>query len=963
MNRLNSIIKIDNKKEYFKHLSSLPIPIVVADTESRLILYVNPKAEDLWMRSADELVGSKQTILHSDYWNEKGRETFSRDFEALKNGRPASITPNAALRADGVEIPIEISAIMINIEDKLALVGTFISTQQREDAYKKLNVKVDELDAIFKNSQVGIMYLKGGRFLHKANQKLADILGYDSPDEMHGISMEQLHLSKERFIWFGEHHYESLQMNKSTHINYQLRKKDGKGVWISLSGKAVDSNIPADLNKGVIWIIDDISDYKSLEATLKTQNENLENLLKNINGISWKYDIKSNKFTYVSANAKQILGYDLDEWSDFDSWKMMVHPEDREEAASYCAIETQKGKDHFMEYRMLKKDGSTVWVLDIVSLSKDENGTPKTLFGFILDISKQKNDQLKIAHDREYLQNIVDSVQDPIMVIKNDYTIELMNKNLQEKLPLMNIEDIQNPKCYEVSHNRKSPCDGSEHPCPLQQVIDTNSYTKVIHKHTNKDGKSNFVELAASPLLNDKNECIGIVESAHDITEHLDMLDELQTKTALLDFQAHHDELTGLPNRTLYHDRVEQAIEKAKRLNKKFVLIFIDLDHFKEVNDSLGHDAGDKVLLESTKRLGTCIRSEDTLSRLGGDEFTILLENIDKIQDVSVVAQKILDTFEQPFILEGHTLYLSCSIGISIYPDDGLLANDLLKYADNAMYKAKDEGRNNFQFYTKEMTELVFERMMLESNIRQAIKNNEFVLYYQPQYNANTNELIGMEALIRWQHPTLGIIPPSKFIPLAEESSLIIEIDNWVMKNAMEQVAQWHKMSLKTGILSLNLAIKQLESSHFLETLQATMNDTSFETQWLKLEVLERDVMKNPQDNVEKLNLLHELGIKLSIDDFGTGQSSLTYLKRFPLDQLKIDQSFVRDIHEDEEDDAIVITIIALAKALKLDVIAEGVETKEQLDFLLENGCENIQGYYFSRPLSTEDTEKLLLNN
>ena len=937
------IITIENKEEYFSHLSSLPVATVVADVASGTILYMNPTAEELWMKKAENLVGSPQSVLHPI--NKKISVTRST---------------HSILRADGQEIPVELSASMVSIEGKEALIGTFVSTEKREKAYSSLRDKEEEISAVFENSQVGIMYLKGGRFLHRANQRLADILGYDSSEEMHGISMRELHISEKRFKWFGNHHYEPLRNHESTHINYQLRKKNGESIWISLSGKALDPQTPADLDKGVIWIIDDITDYKKLEHTLTAHNKKLQNLLNNIKGISWEFDLASDKFTYVSSNTEDILGYKHSEWTDFDSWKEMIHPEDREETANYCSIETKKAKDHTMEYRMLKKDGSTVWVLDIVSLGLDDDGVPAILYGFILDVTKQKTDQLKIQYDKEHLQNIVNSVPDPIMVIKEDYSVDLMNTTLREILPFLTIADRDHPKCYEISHRRSTPCDGSEHPCPLAEVMRTQENTKALHKHKDSEGRSHYVELAASPLLNEEGECIGIIESARDVTNHLDTLNELKAKGTALDYQAHHDALTGLPNRTLYHDRVELAIQKAKRLEKQFTLFFIDLDHFKEVNDSLGHDAGDRVLLEATKRLEYCLRAEDTLSRLGGDEFTVLLENIENLEDISLVAQKIVESLREPFVIEGHKLYLSCSIGISSYPEDSVYANDLLKFADNAMYKAKSEGRDNFQFYSKGMTALVFERIEMEANIRTALSNDEFRVYYQPQYNANTQKLTGMEALIRWEHPSRGLVPPMEFIPLAEKSSLIIEIDNWVMQTAMKQVSRWHKEGLNPGVLSLNLAIKQLESPTFVERLKAYMHKADFKAEWLKLEVLERDVMKNPEESVEKLNLFHNLGMKLAIDDFGTGQSSLTYLKRFPLDQLKIDQSFVKDIHQDEEDDVIVVTIIALAKALKLDLIAEGVETKEQLAFLLENGCEKIQGYYFSRPIDVVAMESLL---
>lgn len=827
------IFQVKDKNRYFQVLSSLPVAVVVADIETGIILHVNPPAEKLWKYDATTLIGKSQTVLHSDYWNDKSRETFSKDIETLRAGKMLTQSKNAALRADGSEIPITINAILVNLEGKEAIVGTFLSLEDEEKAYKELAQKEQELNTIFDNSQVGIAYLKNGRILHKANKKLANMLGYDANVDIEGLSIEDFHLSHEKFVWFGEHHYEALREKHATHINYQLRKKNGESIWVSLSGQAVDTAVPPDLSKGVIWVVDDIDDYMNLQQELVTQNSNLQKLLYNINGISWTFDLKNNKFTYVSSNSEKILGYTEQEWTDLDSWKMMLHPDDREEAAEYCANETHKGKDHLMEYRMLKKDGTVIWVLDIVSLGKDEDGNATMLYGFILDITKQKNDQLKIEQDKKRLQ---------------------------------------------------------------------------------------------------------------------ETLDELKNKNDLLDYQAHHDTLTGLPNRTLYHYMVEQAIQKTKKTEKKFALVFIDLDHFKEVNDSLGHEEGDIILVEASKRLKNCIKQEGKLARLGGDEFAILIEDINKVQDISHTAQDILEAFHKPFVIDKQDIYLSCSIGIALYPDDGVVSSELIKYADNAMFKAKDEGRDNFQFYKREMTELIFERMILESNLRQAITNDEFVLYYQPQYEATTKKIIGMEALVRWSHPAMGIIPPSKFIPLAEESSLIIDIDNWVMKTAMRQVKEWYDKGLNPGILSLNLAIKQLESRLFIEKLQRTMQETEFNPQWLKLEVLERDVMKKPQESIKKLTLLHKLGVKLSIDDFGTGQSSLTYLKRFPLDQLKIDQSFVRDIHSNEENDAIIL------------LIAEGVETEEQLQFLVENNCSKIQGYYFSKPLSSDALEAALKN-
>ena len=421
--------------------------------------------------------------------------------------------------------------------------------------------------------------------------------------------------------------------------------------------------------------------------------------------------------------------------------------------------------------------------------------------------------------------------------------------------------------------------------------------------------------------------------------------------------------MTGLPNRSLFNDRLEQSIEIGKRNNTKVALLFIDLDHFKEINDSLGHDVGDEILKIVTSRLSSTIRNEDTLARLGGDEFTVIMNNLHHEQGASIVAQKIVEVLASPIHIEGNDLYVSSSIGISLYPDDDDSPTNLLKYADSAMYKAKAEGRNNFQFYSSDMTELALQRVLMEAGLREALKKEELVVYYQPQVNASTDTLIGMEALIRWKHPTMGLISPAKFIHIAEATGLIVELDRFVMKTAMKQIAKWYKDGLNPGVLAMNFSVKQLQKVDFTDIFKNLIHETACKPQWLELEITEGQIMHNPEEAIKILQSLSDIGIELAIDDFGTGYSSLAYLKKLPIDKLKIDQEFVSDLPNDEEDAAITKAVIALAKSLNLNIIAEGVETKEQRDFMIENGCENIQGYFYSKPISSDELTKLLISN
>ena len=540
----------------------------------------------------------------------------------------------------------------------------------------------------------------------------------------------------------------------------------------------------------------------------------------------------------------------------------------------------------------------------------------------------------------QYMDSI-DKIDIGLFVVKEDFTIQYMNKTM-----IKWFGDQEGKTCYSSVANLDEPCPY----CKLDDVIFDNK--KVIYEPTTPDGQS--FNIVATSIKNSDG-TTSKMEVIRNVTDQKEIQNQLL-------HQAHHDALTNLPNRILFNDRLEQSIEKGKRNSSKFALLFIDLDHFKEINDSLGHNMGDEILKTVTSRLKETIRDEDTVARLGGDEFTIILEDISDIQNASLIAEKILNVLSQSMNVDDNVLYVSSSIGISIYPDDGISALDLLKFADSAMYKAKDEGRNNFQYYDSNMTELAVERVVMEANLREALREEQFVVYYQPQVDAITDKLIGIEALVRWEHPTMGLVSPAKFIPLAESTGLIVELDRLVMKIAMTQIAEWYKKGLNPGVLAMNLAVKQLRQKDFIEIFEALMKETECKSEWLELEVTEGQIMTNPENAIKLLTQISNLGIELAVDDFGTGYSSLAYLKRLPIDKLKIDQAFVRDLPDDEEDAGITKAVIALAKSLNLRVIAEGVETNEQKNFLIENGCKSIQGYFYSKPIPANELE-FILNN
>jgi len=520
--------------------------------------------------------------------------------------------------------------------------------------------------------------------------------------------------------------------------------------------------------------------------------------------------------------------------------------------------------------------------------------------GIVENISQRKETEKKLGESNYNLQqylDVIDRINIGLFVVDNDYHVRYMNNTM-----INWFGDQIGKICYSSVGKLDTPCPY----CKLKDVIIENK--KVIYEPETPDGQS--FEIVATSIKNSDGSR-SKMEVIRNVTDTKNAQKYLLQQKEKLDHQAHHDALTGLPNRLLFTDRLTKSLERSKRHNSKLALLFIDLDHFKEINDSLGHDIGDNVLKNITQRLNQLIRKEDTLARLGGDEFTIILEELNQGQNASLLAQKIINLLAKPINIENNKLYVSSSIGISLYPEDGDSPQNLLKYADSAMYKAKEEGRNNFQFYSAEMTKLAFERVVMEASFRESLKNEDFIVYYQPQMNANENKLIGMEALVRWKHPTMGIISPAKFIPLAETTGLIIELDQFVMKTAMKQMKHWYQNGLNPGILALNLSIKQLQQKNFISILCKLLIETQCKPHWIELEVTEGQVMTKPEEAVIILKQINDMGIKIAIDDFGTGYSSLSYLKKLPINKLKIDQSFVRDLPDDEEDSAITRSVIA----------------------------------------------------
>jgi PAS domain S-box-containing protein len=570
---------------------------------------------------------------------------------------------------------------------------------------------------------------------------------------------------------------------------------------------------------------------------------------------------------------------------------------------------------------------------------------------YILRASKAFDDLRKSQAKN---QALLDAIPDMLLQISEDGTL-LEVKGLRENHGIISSDELLGKKVQDVMPSTVAKVI-TRH---LNRAFQTKEIQIFEYQHWINGNKKFF---DGRLVVSREERALAIIR---DITEHK----EAEERAFFL---AYHDTLTHLPNRHLFKDRMKQALAYAQRHHLLIAILFLDLDNFKRINDTLGHNIGDLLLQGVGDRLVKCVRRSDsvarlgteelksTVARLGGDEFTVLLNGISNIQNAAIVGQRILDAMVQPFTLGAHELFVTTSIGITVYPFDSEDVDTLLKNADTAMYQAKDQGKNNYQFYAESMNAMAFERFTMESQLRKALKNNEFHLYYQPQLDLRTGEIIGLESVLRWQHPDRGWILPETFIPIAEETGLILPIGEWVLRTVCSESKGWVTDGITTLYVTVNLSSIQLRQKDFADTVIRVLKESGMDPHYLELELTESILMQNVEATAAKLQEMKDFGIQVSLDDFGTGYSSLSYLKRFPIDAIKIDRSFVKDIEKNRDSASIVNAIIAMAHSLDMKVVAEGVETEQQLAFLKERGCDQIQGYLISPPLPKDELMEFL---
>ncbi|MEG1042307.1 MAG: EAL domain-containing protein [Pseudomonas sp.] len=813
----------------------------------------------------------------------------------------------------------------------------------------------------------------------------------------------------------------------------------------------------------------EISRRIALEQELRSSEYHYRGLVESLSAIAWEADANDFTYSYVSPHAEDLLGYPQSEWLRPGFWRSIIHPDDALWAQAFCDSETAAGRDHSLEYRVIRADGRSLWVRDIVSLI--EHGHKPVMRGLMIDISETKNAEEALRLSEQKFAKAFHASPDGLLLSRqSDGLLIEVNEgfcrltgfdshmsldhttldlgiwvNLNERRRLLDMLQrdgfVRDFSCHiRRSDGQIRLCELSARPLPIAGVdcmltiarditerhlmqeklqlaatvfentaegvliTDTEQRISAVNRAFSEiTGYSEFEALGQTPRLLASGQhdsafyvamwhqlnaeghwqgeiynrrkngelypswlTISAVRNSERLITHFVAvfadISSLKHAQAKLDYQAHHDPLTGLPNRTLFESRLQAALTCAQSSKRQGAVLFLDLDRFKHINDSLGHPVGDLLLKGIAQRLKEQVRDIDTVARLGGDEFIILLPGLHQPSDASLIANKLLACFAAPFQAGEHEFFTSASIGTSLYPQDGSDVASLIRNADAAMYRSKAKGRNRVESYTRDLTAQASERIALEHELRRAIERDELSLNFQPKLSLKTQTLVGAEALIRWTHPMFGEVPPEHFIALAEENGMILQLGDWVLEHACRQMQVWKKHYQAFGPLSVNLAGAQLRQPGLIKRIEYLLKTHQLNAGDLQLEITENFIMSQAEESLAVLHQLKHLGVQLAIDDFGTGYSSLSYLKRLPLDILKIDQSFIRGLPDDPHDAAIARAIIALGRSMQLTIIAEGVENQPQQQFLAAEGCEQIQGYIVSLPLPADAFADSFLN-
>jgi diguanylate cyclase (GGDEF)-like protein/PAS domain S-box-containing protein len=770
-----------------------------------------------------------------------------------------------------------------------------------------------------------------GRYTY-INPAIEATMGY-RPDEIIGRSSRDLQPASE----FERDRELSRHILRGERVSFESTYLHKNGAPLRLRIHAAPLYDDFGQLLGAIGSASDVSEYRRAEEALRQSERQLRLVLEQLPAVVWTTDetlrcrsVDGAGLRLLGLSPEQIVGRTPAEvfgWGD-----VLAHMSSRALAGDSVAREGRRG--------------GRIWQTKMEPL-REHTGAIVGVLALALDVTDLRKSQQALLDERERAQATLESIGDGVITTDTSARVTYMNPAAEALCGLARAEAYG--QCVSNVFRPIEPETGRPLADPVDEALRD---AKVVHlpvgSHLRRrDGEIIPIDGRSAALRDAAGRLAGTVLVFQDISA-------AQAMAARLTHQATHDALTGLPNRTLLMDRLNQSLMHATRTGGRIAVMFLDVDRFKQINDTLGHAVGDELLKQIAQRLRGCVRRADTVSRQGGDEFIVLLADAGEPMELSDLAEKIVSRLAGPYAVDDYELHLSASLGISVFPEDGADAETLLKHADIAMYHAKQNGRNTFQFFIDDMNRRATERLFIEHSLRRALERGQLVLRYQPQINLASGRIVGAEALLRWRHPKRGLISPAEFVPIAEDSGMILAIGRWVLEEACRQAREWQQQGLAPLRIGINVSTVQLRQNAIARDVERVLSDSGLEPARLELELTETVVMNAVPNAARRLRELKELGLRLSIDDFGTGYSSLSYLKGLPVDSLKIDQAFIRDLTTSDDDAAIADAIIRMGHSLRLTIIAEGVENREALNFLRERNCDDVQGYYFSRPLDPD---------
>ena len=917
----------------------------------RRIVRCNRRYEEMYGYAPGELDGKPTAVLYSDLsahasamdvYQTLARGETSRRVEQRKRKDGTLFWTRADGRAVDPRDPHKGSVWIV--EDV---------TEQRH-AEQELQRLVREQNAVLENELIGIAFIKD-RMVARCNRRFEEIFGY-APDELMGASTRFMFRTQAEYDAGGNPVYETVWRGETQHLERPHLRKDGSTIWCSISGRAVQPGDPA---QGSVWLFEDITQEHEAEERVRRAMAEQELILNNAAvGIAF---VRSRALQRCNRFLEEMVGARPGELVGQSSAVLFATHADWVEAGRLAYQCTAPGEAHDREWRFKRRDGST-FLCRTRGRRIDAGEAEQEWIWSFEDVSLEREAEARVQRTAAELHLILDNATVGIGFLRNR-VYQRCNPRFEEMFGYAPGELIGRGTRTIYDSDAAWAADGV-----FYEQLKRGDAVSVERRYRRKDGSFFWCKLvgraidAARPLEGS----IWIyddVTSEHAARESLERAvaertAELSEANARARHLADHDALTGLPNRRLLEDRLTHALAVSARNGKRTAVMFVDLDRFKTVNDSLGHAVGDVLLKEVAARLVRQLRAGDTICRIGGDEFVVVLPEIKRSADAAHVAQKLLEHLSQPARVEERDLAVTPSIGIAVFPDDGRDAETLIRNADAAMYHAKERGRANCQFFTSEMNQAASRRLVLESDLRRALGADELRVFYQPIVEAKTGRIAAHEALVRWQHPERGLVSPAEFIPIAEETGMILRLGEQVLR----QACRWATLiGVERALpVSVNLSPRQFNDPRLVQTVAAALAETGLPARLLQLEITETTAMQHTDATLATLKRLKDLGVSIAIDDFGTGYSSLSYLKRFPVDKLKVDRSFTDDLPGDADQCAVVSAIVALAHALELQVIAEGVEDEAQRAFLQACGCEFIQGYLTGRPLDAEAAAKRL---